>query len=67
MNKNYITKKKTIIDALDDIDMFIDSIEKITVEKPELVYTYDIKIKPIDDGELKWEVHLNLQRDGELN
>lgn len=62
MQKEYRAKRKTIIDALDDIDLFVDAIEKIMVAKPTLRYTYSIDITPIKEGEMKWLIDINLKR-----
>lgn len=62
MKKTYITKKTNIIDALDDIDAFIEKIELVMEDKPNLKYHYDIKITPIVENDYKWEVELNLEK-----
>ena len=67
MEKEYYTTRKTVIDALDDIDLFITSIEKIILKRPDVQYSYDINIKPIDEGEDKWAIDLKLKKDEAIN
>ncbi len=62
ITKNYTIKKKTIIDVLDDIDLFIDSVETAMAERPSVEYKYKIGIEPIEEEEMKWLIDLNLVR-----
>ena len=62
ITKNYTIKKKTIIDVLDDIDLFIDSVELAMAERPNIEYKYNIGIEPIEEKDMKWLIDLKLVR-----
>lgn len=60
--KHYTTKKRTIVDALDDIESFLDQLEEVKNEVEHVEWLYEIKINPIKRGEYRWELELKLTK-----
>ena len=63
-NKTYWIKKDNIIDALDDIDRFIQGVDKINNDNKARSYRYIMGIDPTTDEPSKYEINLTLIRDG---
>lgn len=61
MSKLYKIERDSIVEALDDIEKFLLTIERIQQDKPEINYYYDIKIIPLTEPR-RWEVELTLEK-----
>ena len=60
-NKIYVVKRNKIVEALDDVQAFIEKIKLIN-DKVETKVGYNITIKEQDNNENKWEINLELKR-----
>ena len=65
MENNYIIKKDTIQEAIDDTVLWEQRIAKFQELKPE--YQCEIKIKKNSDTEQKWELHAKIWKDEQVN
>ena len=59
MNNLYRARKKTIREALDDIDTFMTKMELLEGKG----YSYSIDIERITNQEFKWLVNLRVRKD----
>ena len=61
MNDTYKIEKDNIVEALDDIDRFVQKMEKFKTKHPS--YSYNIDIKEDEEKLHNWIIELNVNKD----
>jgi len=61
MEKAYKIERDTVTEALDDIDNFFLTLEKLKKDKG-ITYTYSLDIRPLTNPK-RWEVDLRISKD----
>lgn len=65
MEKAYKIERDTVTEALDDIDNFFLTLEKLKKDKG-ITYTYSLDIRPLTNPK-RWEVDLRISKDEKEN
>tara|TARA_R110002020_G_scaffold261592_3_gene475954 strand:- start:270 stop:509 length:240 start_codon:yes stop_codon:yes gene_type:complete len=65
MSNNYIIKKDTIQEAIDDTAAWEQRIAKFQELKPD--YKCEIRIKKNNEAKQKWELHAKIWKDEQVN
>jgi len=63
MNREFISEKDTIKEALDDIDSFVTKMSLFQKDHPEYAYDIDLKRNTKIRSEYKWVVYLKVTKD----
>ena len=65
MNNSYIIRKATIQEVIDDATLFEKRIAKFQSLKPE--YKYKLATKKSNQEGFKWELHVKIWKDEQVN
>lgn len=60
--RTFLTRRDTVMEALDDVEAFLEKIEKKKESFPNIMYEHEITIGPSNHPDFKWEIELRLMQ-----